>query len=286
VAIDWTGFDNEDITEAGFSKLMVAAGVVAYKHGVSDGGLTVSPGAGTREVSISAGEAFVAGVWFTSTATVVPAALAANAGSSARTDYVVLEVDWTANTCTLKVIQGASSTPPDLTQTAGTLWQMPLARVSVPAAHNTVFSASHITVCKPLPRDVQVVKTSTFTGQVIAVGGPPDTVATLNVTDPGWPYRLRVQAVQRFETDSGAIPGGQEGYGLLIARIDGTELGRDSTDLLTPNIGFRPARLDITSDARSGPAVVTLLIGEQGGVTADNHHTAAVNRFEVHVLPA
>ncbi len=73
--------------------------------------------------------------------------IADNTSGNPRIDRIVAECDWAAQTITLKVVQGtpdASPTPPTLTQNAGTLWQEPLAQVSV-ADGFTAISDAEIT---------------------------------------------------------------------------------------------------------------------------------------------
>ncbi|HID72544.1 TPA: hypothetical protein EYP38_01265 [Candidatus Micrarchaeota archaeon] len=60
--------------------------------------------------------------------------IADNTSGNPRIDRIVAECDWAAQTIMLKVVEGtpaASPSPPTLTQNAGTLWQEPLAQVSV-----------------------------------------------------------------------------------------------------------------------------------------------------------
>jgi len=73
--------------------------------------------------------------------------IADNTSGNPRIDRIVAECDWAAQTITLKVVPGtpgASPTPPALTQNAGTLWQEPLAQVSV-ADGFTAISDAEIT---------------------------------------------------------------------------------------------------------------------------------------------
>ena len=70
-----------------------------------------------------------------------------------RYDYIVVEADFTGNTCVAKVVPGtaaASPTAPTLTQTDGVLWQFPLALVLVPAAATSILTADITDVRKML----------------------------------------------------------------------------------------------------------------------------------------
>lgn len=199
MAITVVGFDNADITEAGFARLMRYHGEVNNVHGVPSG-LTASPGAGTRQVSVSSGIAVVPGALVESSA-VETVTLDANPGSTTRTDYVVLEVDWVANAATVKKVTGSSGTPPALTQTEGGVWQMPLARVTVPAGFASAFTSARITVCKPVPRRQRLFTASPAAGSSTT---NPDTISTLAIPDPGWPYRLEVKAEVRINANASA----------------------------------------------------------------------------------
>lgn len=194
MAITTVGFDNADITEAGFAKLMSAMGRVANEQGVTTG-MVASAGGGTRQVSITAGEAVAPGLLVTSDAAAT-VSLAANSSGAARTDYVVLTVDWGTNSAAFAAVTGSSVTPPALTQTAGSTWQIPLARVTV-ANGATTFASSDIEVCKPLPRK-PIAYVGTVAGTTINHNDAPTAVSTLTIPDPGWSYRLLMIGAGRF----------------------------------------------------------------------------------------
>ncbi|MEV0472320.1 hypothetical protein [Streptomyces prunicolor] len=90
----------------------------------------------TTTVSIAPGRALVGGFYYQNTATQT-VTIAANTGSLARTDLIVLRADLTsAGQVNLKVVQGqpaASPKWPALTKSAGGKWEMPLHLVNVPA---------------------------------------------------------------------------------------------------------------------------------------------------------
>lgn len=149
MAITVVGFDGT-ITEAEWSSFMRHQGTVADKHGVSGTGLVVAAAAGTRTVDVSAGTAVLPGLRITSDA-VTSLTFAANGGSTNRVDAVVVEGNWSTNVATIKVVQGSSSLPPALTQTEGSLWQMPLAYVTITPSLTTIL-AGNIVSTVPYPR--------------------------------------------------------------------------------------------------------------------------------------
>lgn len=143
------------IDDSHWSKLLLqlANGRDGQSH---NGGFTPTVATGTRKVSIDSGAAAIAGVWSLATNDVTYSVTHdSNTGTQSRIDVVVLTVDWTAATAAYNANTGSESTKasaaraagsyldivkgqpantpsvPQLTQTAGTLWQMPLARVLV-----------------------------------------------------------------------------------------------------------------------------------------------------------
>lgn len=90
-----------------------------------------SPAAAAVDVLI--GSALVAGRWYLNDATKA-LTIAANASGNPRIDTIILRADYSLQTVVLAVLQGTpagSPTPPTLTQTAGVLWEIPLADVAV-----------------------------------------------------------------------------------------------------------------------------------------------------------
>lgn len=273
------GFDGT-VNESSWAMLHVAAGIVNYKHGVTDAGYVVTPSASALTVSVSPGTAIAAGVYASSNATITRSL--DPGGSSARIDYMVLEFDWMTNTVDVVVVKGSSLTWPTLTQVPGIKWQMPLARVRVPANHNAPFTSALIGKCAPQPRDLKIHAANSFTQQNVDTGAAPELVATIEHDDPGWPYRMRVVGAQSFS----GITAGQTG--ILIARYGdtsasmGTEWARGHTGANTAL-----AHLDRTRQlVRTGSVAVGLYIASQGGDNIINNHTALANNFEVHLIPA
>lgn len=84
-------------------------------------------------VDILSGGALVQGLAYINTAT-VSKNIAANASGNPRIDTIVIRKDYALQTCVLTVIQGTpavSPTPPSLTQSAGVMWDIPLADIAV-----------------------------------------------------------------------------------------------------------------------------------------------------------
>lgn len=87
----------------------------------------------STSVDVLQGSALIAGRFYLSDATVA-LAIAANASGNPRIDTIILRADYGLQTVVLAVLQGtaaASPTPPALTQTIGTLYEIPLADIAV-----------------------------------------------------------------------------------------------------------------------------------------------------------
>lgn len=276
------GFDGT-LTETAESQRILRASEIGYRHGVWSGGVVTS-GTG-RAVNVSAIDGVAAGIYFTNDATSV--ALDANTGTNARIDYIVAEVSWTANTVTITKVTGtasASPVPPTLTQTVGTTWQMPLARVKVLGGASSILAAN-IEDAGPRRGLMYAVYRQTITADTMQGSATTwNTIATaLTIPDPGRPYRLQVSATVRFNqtesagymriralnVDSNAVYG--EG---ITPRLSG---GRAAAVL---NAQLSPALTGVTR-VRLEMFPLDMSAGEQMQVL-DN----AVNHFTVLVLPA
>lgn len=87
----------------------------------------------TTAIDILAGGALVQGLGYINTAT-VSKTIAANASGNPRIDTIVVRVDYALQTGRITVIQGtpaASPSAPSLTQSAGIMWDIPLADIAV-----------------------------------------------------------------------------------------------------------------------------------------------------------
>lgn len=91
-------------------------------------------------VDVLAGSAIVAGRFYLSDATEA-LTIAANSSGNPRIDTIVLRADYSLQTVVQAVLQGTpavSPTPPNLTQTIGTLYEIPLADVAVANGFATI----------------------------------------------------------------------------------------------------------------------------------------------------
>jgi hypothetical protein len=198
---------------------------------------------------VSAGLAYLPGLRVASDA-VVTVNHAANGGSTDRMDYVVLRANWSTNTCDVFVVQGTSPSPPALTETEGTTWHMPLARVNVRPGV-TAIAGSDIEICKPLPRAL----VRRFTGSVNTATRTPSssvfTVGTINVDDPGWPYLLDCEGAARFAANSG------NGQAVLEIWVNGSLLQAAMSPTLDV---YHPVQVSTASAVLTGKATVELRI--------------------------
>ncbi|QJD50671.1 minor tail protein [Streptomyces phage Issmi] len=141
MAITSYPFDNQSITETDYSRLFrefQTSGVADSLGGTSF--YTYGDGTGMT-VKVSSGFAIVRGHAVYSTATEVLTIAAS--GTTARTDRVVLRLDPAANSITLAVLKGTSTTAPAPTQTDTGIYEMPLATVAV-GANVTSIAASAV----------------------------------------------------------------------------------------------------------------------------------------------
>jgi len=265
MAVTFRGFDSASFQfdEAYWAKYQRILGALAGPHGVTSG-LVASAGAGTREVSLSAGEGISPGIYFDSSATET-FTLAANAGSVNRFDYLVARANWTANTVTFVVVPGTPALPA-LTQTPGTQWDVPLAIITVRPGV-TVLAAADVQVCKPLPRTARALVLD-LPNVVMATDGPVPGVSGV-FDNPGWPYRIqaagfcRIRAAGTSLTDpeptfeaifNQVIRAG--GFVVVEVRVNNVIVGR----AITANLAHGPAPVAFSglSAVLTGPAEVTV----------------------------
>ena len=101
-------------------------------------------GTPSASIDVLAGSATVQGIAYINTATVA-FVIAANASGNPRIDTVILQADYALQTVRLAVLQGtpaASPVAPTLTQTANTLWEIPLADIAVANGFATITNAN------------------------------------------------------------------------------------------------------------------------------------------------
>jgi hypothetical protein len=89
-------------------------------------------------VLVSSGAAMVQGIWYyNDSALSVP--LASNASGSTRIDVIVLEADYTGQTVRIAVVQGTPGAGfPTITQSAGSIWQVPIAYITLASGFTTI----------------------------------------------------------------------------------------------------------------------------------------------------
>ena len=138
-------FQAVDTTETQFSQWArhITKGGRSGVNGVPTGTeLKVTANSSGMQVSVAAGQAFVRGHFYNSSAAETLAIGAAN--TNPRIDSVVLKLDPSVNTVVLQVVAGTaavSPVPPTLTQTDAAIWQFKLADVRVEANATTIDAA-------------------------------------------------------------------------------------------------------------------------------------------------
>lgn len=249
MTISTVGFDGT-VSEAQWALLHEVA-MHAQAPQVVMSGCNVSPAAGTRALSVSTGVAGVPGVRADVTAAET-VTLAANSGTTNRTDWVVLRVDWSTNATTVQVLQGVG-TSPTLTQTAGTLWQVPLASVTVRPGVS-VIAASDITARKPLRREARTIFNGQLPAREVFATSTGAVALGVSMTDPGWSYRVMISGAVRLVPAAGTT-----GYASLSARAGGVEFVSSATsanfdtgNVVVPVLGY--------SELRSGAATCELIL--------------------------
>lgn len=210
------GFTDTVANEADWAKLMSIMARGCWDETV-DNGFNPSLPTATRRVAVASGDLVAAGVLVNNSAS-VNVDLPANSSGSSRIDIVVLTINWSADTVSLTSVQGlAAATPvaPTLTKTAGTTWQVPIAQVLVRNGV-TQIATGDMTDIRPTRR-----KTTTYTPSISAITIGPNasarTIATRDVPDPGWPYKLRIYACVEFTATS-------TGRGTISVTVAGTQV--------------------------------------------------------------
>lgn len=108
--------------------------------------LAVSGDSSGMNVKIATGSAWIKGGYYENDA-IITLAIDASHATLHRYDRIIVRIDWIANTIAAAVVKGtpgASPSVPALTQTFGTLWEIPLAIVYI-AATVTVINAAGVT---------------------------------------------------------------------------------------------------------------------------------------------
>lgn len=263
------------IDAAHWAKLLAILGRGAADQ-VVDSGLVPTVATGTRLLSVSAGNAVAAGVLAESTAAEA-VTLDANSSGNSRIDYIVLEIDWSGSSSTggdVKFVKGSPAVnpvPPALTQTPGTLWQIPLARMLVRNGVGQMAGAD-LELCRPLARLPIFYDFAIDTG---AVNFNNSDVVRLNQTilDPGWPYKLVTSARINVVANS-------PGHASFSVTVNDVDNGSGATP--TGNIGDAviPGR---GSQRISGQSAVVKLLVTPTGMTSNL--ALSSGRVNVQVVP-
>lgn len=121
---------------------MIGEGAEQANRGVIRGVLeeleVVANSPADTTVIIEPGSALVQGIFFLNNAD-KSVAIASNASGSTRIDIIVLEADYTAQTVRIDVVQGTPGAGvPALTQSAGSIWQNPLAYLTLASGYTSI----------------------------------------------------------------------------------------------------------------------------------------------------
>lgn len=203
MALTYKGFSTSQMDEEDWALYMGRLGELSNQHGIVSGG-SVSAGGGTREVSVSALAGILPGLLVDTSGAEIVSGFAANgSGFVNRIDTLVIRGTWgSTRTAAFAIVQGSSATTaPALTQTAGALWEMPLADVTVRPGVTT-FLGGDIKARKPTRRrDIPYLLSPS--GQELPGAGSQQTLATQAIPDPGWPYYVEVNGMLHVVGDSG-----------------------------------------------------------------------------------
>jgi hypothetical protein len=99
-----------------------------------NGEFAISTSSSTKNVTIGPGAAWIHGHYYKNDANLTKT-LADNTSGYTRIDRLVIRLDWVNNTISLEIKQGTPSgspQPPALSQTFGSIWEIPLYQISCP----------------------------------------------------------------------------------------------------------------------------------------------------------
>lgn len=141
MAITSYPFDGQTVTESQFSQLFREAADSGVASSSTASSFSVSADGATMTVKVQPGFAILRGHAVLSTA--VETLTIATAGTSARSDRVVLRLDPASNSIALAVLQGvAGGAIPSPTQTDTGVYELPLATITVGANITAITSAA------------------------------------------------------------------------------------------------------------------------------------------------
>ena len=282
MAITVWGVD-PSITEAQWADLHYTTDAGNWYETVADTGNALAPsaGPGTRETIIASGNCAAAGVLGKNTSA-VSVFHDANNTSINRYDYVVFNINWsgtntTGGTIVIRKGSTTSTTPPVLTQTPGTSWDIPLALVNI-VPNATTFADTRVNDVRPRRRRVLRYRQTPQPGQTMNSGvTTPRVIATQEVPDPGWPYRLRVNAQVKFNVLTG------NGWGTIDVNVDGDAIEASSR---APKGNDGVAQIYYCGAVRTGAATVRLRMLPSTGMSEPLVTSSDYQDFYVEVEPA
>jgi hypothetical protein len=192
-------------------------------------------------VKVPAGFAIVRGHAYFSNATETIAIT--SAAANPRIDILTLELNPTANTTILKMVNGTaavSPVPPTLTQTTDAIFQMPLATVTVPANATTI-SAGNVSDTRPF-LGTQFGRWTTATRPASPALG----TAGLNTTTgqpefwngTTWVSFLADGSVTTAKLTDGAVTTAKFASNASITFVDGKRIIVSTTTPTAPSGGF------------------------------------------------
>ncbi len=252
-------------------------GVIAGYDSGSAGSLAVRPtGPASKNVEVRIGAGIVQGtLYYTDATLVLP--IADNSSGNGRIDTVILRKDYVLQTIRAAVKQGtpaATPVPATLTQSAGTIWEVPLAYIAVANGFSTitedVITPIHFFVntgngvyIDNVLNDSGITLTDGMT--VIWKGGVASAVTT-TTTRNHW----RVAGVWRGRTPNGGYGRLQtRGFGKLLVQATNTGIGTKTIDISTPLVtssvagnativDFRANNVNIRGANGEGTAMATV----------------------------
>ena len=234
-------FENQNTTEIQYSDLFrrIQSSGVAGDPGTSD--LSAFGDSSGMQIKVPAGFAIVRGHAYFSNATETVAIT--SAAANPRIDILVLELNPTANSTILKMVNGTpatSPTAPTLTQTTDGLFQLALARVTVPANATTIAATNVADVRTFLGN--QFGRWTTATRPASPLAG----VAGLNITTgqpefwsgSAWVSFLADGSVTTAKLADGSVSTAKFASNASITFVDGKRIIVSTTTPATPSGGF------------------------------------------------
>lgn len=220
-------------------------------------GLAVTAGAG-RDVNVATGRAFLKGHWYENDA-IVNLSLSTNTSGLPRWDRVILQINLTTGTPSLKVIEGGYAVLPSVPALAPVenVVQMSLARIYIPNGYAAV-SAYYVHDERQFANNAyHQINYSTrnlfINGNFILFGCNPNATAARRPMDTQW-------AAVAFGTRWRGVPGfPTQQYGRAV-RSDLDTAGGDgfSTILLTTENAAEPMTLSLWVHPTAGEVAIAL----------------------------